>query len=82
MQPCSYCIAGKFGGENVLENLLFFSSVWQKSWRMNRSAKGLSIVTTNLDGFSLQMICQIYQTFYHQTFPLYRRYYDFENYAQ
>ena len=28
---------------------LFFSSVWQKKvWRMNRSAKGLLIITTNL----------------------------------
>ena len=37
----------------MLANLLF-SSVWRKNvWRMNRSAKGLSMVTTNLDGFSL-----------------------------
>ena len=36
-----------------LANLLF-SNVWQKKvWQMNRSAKGLLIVTTNLDGFSL-----------------------------
>ena len=36
-----------------LANFLF-SNVWQKKvWRMNRSAKGLLIVTTNLDGFSL-----------------------------
>ena len=33
---------------------LFFSSVWRKKvWRINRSAKGLLIVTTTLDGFSL-----------------------------
>ena len=33
---------------------LLFSTVWRKKvWRMNRSAKGLLIVTTNLDGFSL-----------------------------
>ena len=43
---------------------LFFSSVWQKKvWRINRSAKGLLMVTTNLDGFSL-VIHQIRQTFY------------------
>ena len=30
------------------------SNVWRKKvWRMNRSALGLSIVTINLDGFSL-----------------------------
>ena len=48
-----------------------FQAFGKKSRQMNRSAKGLSIVTTNLDGFSLQMICQTYQTFYHHTFPLY-----------
>ena len=36
-----------------LANLLFLS-IWQKKvWRMNRSAKGLLIATTTLDGFSL-----------------------------
>ena len=35
-----------------LGNLLFF--LWRKkAWEMNRSAKGLLMVTTNLDGFSL-----------------------------
>ena len=33
---------------------LFSLSVWQKKvWQMNRLAKGLSMVTTNLDVFSL-----------------------------
>ena len=33
---------------------LFFLSIWRKKvWQMNRSAKGLLMVTTNLDGFSL-----------------------------
>ena len=36
-----------------MANLLFLS-VWQKKvWRMNRSAKGSSMVGINLDGFSL-----------------------------
>ena len=34
-------------------NLLLLS-IWQKKvWRMNGSAKGLLMITTNLDGFSL-----------------------------
>ena len=33
---------------------LLFSSIWQKEvWRINRSAKRLLIVTTNLDDFSV-----------------------------
>ena len=57
---------------------LLFSSVWQKKvWQMNRLAKGLLIVTINLDGFSLtnQTICQIRQTFYLPNFPVIR-YFD------
>ena len=34
-------------------NLLFLCIWWKKLWQMNRSANRLSIVTTNLDGFSL-----------------------------
>ena len=30
-----------------------FLSIWQKVWQVNRSAKNLLIVTSNLDGFSL-----------------------------
>ena len=45
--------SGKVWRGECLANLLF-SSVWQKKvWRMNRSAKGLLIVATTLDGFSL-----------------------------
>ena len=40
----------------------------EKVWQMNRSAKGLLIVTTTLDG-ELQMIHQILQTFYPPSFP-------------
>ena len=47
-----YRIAGKFGGRMFGEFTHF--SIWQKKvWRMNRSAKGLLIATTTLDGFSL-----------------------------
>ena len=35
-------------GESILSKRL-----QKKVWRMNRSAKGLLMVTTNLDGFSL-----------------------------
>ena len=57
-----------------LANLLF-SSVWRKKvWQMNRSAKGLSVVTTNLDGVSLAN-CTQFAKFAKlstcQTFPLY-----------
>ena len=45
--------SGKVWQGECLANLLF-SSVWRKKvWRMNSSAKGLLIVTTNLNGFSL-----------------------------
>ena len=45
--------SGKVWWGEYLANLLF-SSIWQKKvWRMNRSAKELLIITTNLDGFSL-----------------------------
>ena len=49
----SILYSGKVWWGECLANLLF-SSVWRKKvWRMNRSAKGLLIVTTTLDGFSL-----------------------------
>ena len=45
-----YCIAGKFGGDNV----------WQKwtdkdfgDWRINRSVKRLLTIITNFDGLNL-----------------------------
>ena len=45
--------SGKVWQAECLANLLF-SSVWRKKvWQINRLAKGLSMVTTNLDGFSL-----------------------------
>ena len=47
-----YHIARKFGRENVWQ-IYSFQMLGKKVWRMNRSAKGLLIVTTNLDGFSL-----------------------------
>ena len=43
-----YCIAGKFGGQNVWRIYSFQAFGGKKVWRMNRSAKGLSMVTTNL----------------------------------
>ena len=47
-----YHIPGKFGNNNVWQKWMdkHFS---EKVWQMNRSAKRLLIVTTNLDGFSL-----------------------------
>ena len=57
-----------------LVNLLFWVFS-KKVWWINRSAKRLLIVSTNLDGFGLlnhmQMIRQICQTFPCQTFLLY-----------
>ena len=43
--------SGKVWWAECLANLLF-SSIWQKKvWRMNRLAKGLSMVTTNFGWF-------------------------------
>ena len=51
------------------------STVWQKKvWRMNRSAKGLSMVGINLDGFSLAnrlRFTKFAKLSPCQTFPLY-----------
>ena len=66
--------SGKVWRAECLANLLFSSVWWEKVWRMNRSAKGLSMVTTNLDGFSLAN-CRRFAKFTklspRQTFPLY-----------
>ena len=45
--------SGKVWQGKCLANLLFSSTRWKEVWRMNRSAKGLLIASTNLDGFSL-----------------------------
>ena len=70
--------SGKVWWVECLANLLF-SSIWQKKvWRMNRSAKGLSMVTTNLDGFSLanrRRFAKFAKLSPRQTFPLYGIYY-------
>ena len=66
--------SGKVWRAECFTNLLF-SSVWRKKvWRMNRSAKGLSMVTTNLDGFSLaklRLFTKFAKLSPRQTFPLY-----------
>ena len=48
----TYRIAGKFGGQNVWRIYYFQTFGKKKVWQMNRSAKGLSMVTINLDVFS------------------------------
>ena len=54
---------------------LLFSNVWRKKvWRMNRSAIGLSMVTINLDGFSLanrRQFAKVAKLSPRQTFLLY-----------
>ena len=66
--------SGQVWRAECLANLLF-SSVWRKKvWRINRSAKGLSMVTTNLDGFSLanrRRFAKFAKLSPRQTFPLY-----------
>ena len=63
--------SGKVWRAECLANLLF-SSVWRKKvWRMNRSAIGLSMVTINLDGFSLANRRRFAKLSPRQTFPLY-----------
>ena len=65
---------GKVWRAECLANLLF-SNVWRKKvWRMNRSAIGLSMVTINLDGFSLanrRRFAKFAKLSPRQTFPLY-----------
>ena len=45
-------IAGKFGGGRF-GKLTLFEPLARESWRINRSANRLLIVSTNLDGFNL-----------------------------
>ena len=62
-------LAGRMFGK-----LILFKCLAKKVWQMNRSAKGLLIVTTNLDGFSLANIRQFAKfakLSTRQTFPLY-----------
>ena len=57
-----------FGEFTVLKHLA------EKVWQMNRSPKGLLIVTTNFDGFSLanrRRIAKLVKLSTHQTFLLY-----------
>ena len=68
-----YCIVGKFSEDNVWR-IYSFQAFGKKVWRMNRSAKGLLIVTTNLDGFSLvnrRLFTKFAKLSTCQTFPLY-----------
>ena len=66
--------SGKVWRAECLANLLFLS-VWRKKvWRMNGSAKGLSMVGINLDGFSLAnrlRFAKFAKLSPHQTFSLY-----------
>ena len=48
-----------------------FKRLAKKVWQMNRSAKGLLMVTTNLDGFSLANCRRFTKLSTRQTFPLY-----------
>ena len=60
-------------GESLADRL--FLSIWQMNvWRINRSANRLSIVRTNLDGFSLVnhgWFAKFAKLSPYQTFPLY-----------
>ena len=74
LNKCIIPYSGKVWRGECLANLLF-SNVWQKKiWRINSSAKGLLIVTTNLDGFSLanrRQFTKFAKLSTRQTFPLY-----------
>ena len=63
--------SGKVWWAECLANLLFLSVWWKKVWRMNRSAKGLSMVGINLDGFSLANRLRFAKLSPRQTFSLY-----------
>ena len=71
MRNDTYRIAGKFGGQNVWRIYSFQAFGRKKVWRVNRPAKGLSMVTTNLDGFSLANRRRFAKLSPRQTFPLY-----------
>ena len=54
MIQCRYCIVGKFGRENVQRIYSFQACGKRKFGKLiNKSAKRLVIVSTNLDGFNL-----------------------------
>ena len=53
----------------MLHELTLFKRLVKKLWQINRSAKGLLIVATNLNGFSLANRLQVCQTL-----PLYSIY--------
>ena len=56
--------SGKRMAGRMLHELTLFKRLVKKLWRINRSAKGLLIVATNLNGFSLANRLQVCQTFY------------------
>ena len=62
-----YRIVGKVGRDNA-SRIDSFQAIGEKLWRINRSAKGLLIVATNLNGFSLANRLQVCQTFYPPNF--------------
>ena len=64
----------KFGGENVWR-IYSFKCLAEKIWQMNKSAKGLLIVATTLDGFSLVDRLRFAKLSTCQTFLLYSMYY-------
>ena len=49
-----YCVAGKFGREKVWR--IYSFQTFGKVWQINRSAKRLLIVSTNVDGFLVWQI--------------------------
>ena len=52
MQNFVYHISGKFGRGKVWQ-IYFLQAFGKKVWQLNRSARRILIVSTNLDGFSL-----------------------------
>ena len=74
---CKVMYSGKVWQGEHLANLLF-SNCWQKKvWQMNKSTKGLLIVTTTLDGVSLvnrRRFAKFTKLSTCQTFLLYGRY--------
>ena len=57
----------------MFSKFTLFKHLVEKVWRMNKLAKGLSMVTTNLDGFTLanlRRFTKFAEVSTHQTFPL------------
>ena len=70
-QPCT--VERENLVERMFDEFTLFKHLAEKVWRMNRSAKGLLIISSNLDDFSLanrRRFIKFSKLYTHQNFPL------------